>query len=352
MATKVRHVSCSSLTLHLINLVLLGVAGSSSTYPRTVSSALMDKRLVRIDGGRRLNLVCVGQGSPTIVFESGLGSNLLHWQKVIEPVSQLSRACFYDRAGYGYSDPPGRPSTAANAVRDLRALLLRSGERRPVLLVGHSLGGLYATLYADRFPRDVGGLVLIEPSFAEQDKDEDAAQRAADEAEFKKNISQLRNCAALARTGELGSKPHEECFAFAPDRTPEQKAFLTYQMTRPYRYETMASEAESQHSADGISDLNSLEEAAARRSFGRIPLVVLTAAQIVDPKATEADRWTSDRLWKSWKAGHDRLAARSARGRSIVVPETSHFVQLDQPVAVVEAIRQVVQEMREKAERR
>lgn len=307
----------------------------------------MGKNLVRIGGGRRLNLVCVGKGSPTILFEDGLGSNLLHWQSMIDPVSRLTRACFYDRAGYGYSDPPGRPSTAANVSGDLHALLLRSGVQRPVVLVAHSLGGLYATVYADKYPDDVAGLVLIEPSFAEQDKDDDATQRAKDEIAFKTNISQLRNCASLARAGKLALEPHEECFAFAANRTTQEKAFLTYQMVRPYRYEAMASESESQHSANGRSDVNSREEVAAQHSFGDMPLMVLTAAEAVDLKAPKAERSISERLWRSWKAGHDRLAARSAHGRSVVVSESGHFIQLDQPQAVIDAIKKVVQEVRQ-----
>lgn len=329
----------------LIAGVLAGAPSSASGRLSSSSAALMEKNLVRIGAGRKLNMVCVGQGSPTIIFETGLGSNLLHWQKVIGPVSKLTRACFYDRAGYGYSDPSKHPSTAANAVQDLHALLLRSGVQRPVVLVGHSLGGLYVTLYADTFPSDVAGLVLIEPSFAAQDKDEDAAQRAKDQVEFSNNTSQLRTCAALATSGELASKPHEECFAFAPDRTAQEKTFLRYQMVRPYRYEAMASEAESQHSANGRSDVNSREEAAAQRSFGDIPLIVLTAAESRDSQTTQAERSASECLWRSWKAGHDALAARSTRGKSLVVAGTGHFVQLDQPQAVINAIKEVVRDV-------
>lgn len=307
---------------------------------------LIEKHFVTIADGRKMNMVCVGHGSPTVVFEQGSGANILTWQKVVEPVSKFTRSCFYDRAGYGYSDPSGRASSAANATQDLHALLLRSGERRPVILVGHSLGGLYATLYADQYYADVAGLVLIEPSFAQQDKDEEPIDRAKDEIGFKDSTSQLRRCAALARLGKLALETHEECFAFAPNRTAQEKEFLTYQYIRPDRYEALASEVESQHSADGRSDVNSRQEIAARRSFGRKPVIVLTAAEAVDPKATPAERATSSRLWRSWKAGHDKLAARSGRGMSVVVSNTGHFVQLDQPQAVIDAVKKVFRVVR------
>lgn len=339
-ARRMRHRSALVACLGLA--ALLGPVCAALAGPTPAPARLMQKHLVAIGGGRQLNLVCLGHGSPTLVFEYGFGSNLLHWQKIADEASQITRACFYDRAGYGYSSPPGRPSTAANAVADLHALLLRSRIKRPIVLVGHSLGGLYATLYADRYRHDVAGLVLVEPSFAEQDRDEDASQRAKDEVAFKSSTSQFRRCAALARSGRLASETHEECFAFAPSRTPEERSFLAYQMTRPDRYEAMASEAESQHSTDGKSDANSREERAAQRSFGNMPLIVMTAAEAVDPKASESDRAASSRLWLSWKAGHDRLAARSKRGRSVVIPGTGHFIQLEQPRAVIDAIKEVV----------
>ena len=159
------------------------------------SAELMTKHLVDIGDGRHLNLICVGQGSPTIVFEQGLGSHLLHWAKVVGPASEFAQACFYDRAGYGYSDPSNRPSTAMNATSDLHTLLQRAGLRGPFILVGHSLGGLFLTLYADRFGAEVAGLVLVEPSFTDQDKDESDEQRKRDAVMFEvgvKHAARLR----------------------------------------------------------------------------------------------------------------------------------------------------------------
>lgn len=329
-------------------LTVIRPSESAPLISAAAESRLMSKHLVAISDGRQMNVVCIGHGSPTVVFEQGAGANILSWQKVAEPVAKFTRACFYDRAGYGYSEPPGRPSTAEHAAQDLHNLLVRSGIRRPVVLVGHSLGGLYATYFADKYPGEVVGIVLVEPSFAEQDKDLDAATRAKDEAAFKENISQLRRCSALARSGKLAQEMHEECFAFATNRTAKERAFLTYQYVRPDRYEALASEVESQHSADGRSDINSRHEVAARRSFGRIPIIVMTAAESIDGKATTAERNASSNLWRSWKAGHDMLAARSGLGRSIVISQSGHFVQLDQPQEVIEAVKEVVRETRQR----
>jgi pimeloyl-ACP methyl ester carboxylesterase len=164
----------------------------------TGSQLLTEKHLVSIGHGRSLNLVCIGQGFPTVVFEYGLGSNILHWQKIQEPLSSTTRTCFYDRAGYGFSDPARKPMTALNIVSDLHALIHNSGERLPVVLVGHSIGGLYATLYTDKFTRDVAGLVLIDPSFAGQgDQSPSAEAQRRDRADYDHEQSEDLRCAAI-----------------------------------------------------------------------------------------------------------------------------------------------------------
>jgi len=142
-------------------------------------SQQIDDRLVDV-GGYKLHIKCVGHGSPVVVFESGLGGNADSWVKVVPSVSQTTRTCSYDRANVGSSDPAPRTITVVNGrryielrnghdiVRDLHTLLNNAGEQGPYIFVGHSLGGLYAILYAARYPRDVVGLVLEDSAHPDQ----------------------------------------------------------------------------------------------------------------------------------------------------------------------------------------
>ena len=321
-----------------------------STDARSQMSAgtqeLIAKNLVDIGGGRRLNMVCTGSGSPTLVFDTGLGGNILNWQKVQVPASQITRACFYDRAGYGYSDPTPDSMTADNITNDLHALLQHAGVSGPVVLVAVSIAGTYATLYTDKFPSQVAGLVLIEPTSADYGKGwYSAEQLSLAKANDEQGRAHQRACADLARAGKLTAAEPHDCFAFAKGRTPAEIAYLTEVFTKPFRYEALLNEIQSTESFTDQSDEDSLEEKRVAASFGDRPVVVLTRSNFPpEPNATPADM---KKRQDGWKAGHDRLAARSTRGESIVVPNSGHFIMVDQPDAVVDAIRKVVMEVRQ-----
>lgn len=335
-----------TVAVAFLTATMLGAWGQAKSSEADDSAFLLEKRKVALPIGRRMNLVCAGNGSPTVLVESGLGSHMLHWQKVAGRISQLTKTCFYDRAGFGYSEPSSSPLTATSVTDDLHSLLRQAKITDSLVLVGHSLGGLYATVYANRFRKSVSGMVLIDPSFARQDKDLTPAQRVQDEVSYKASLAGLRSCAALARSGKLSTEHHEECFAFAPNRKPSEKAFLLYQFARPFRYEAMASEIVAQHSSDGISDANAREELATRRDYGNMPLIVLTAERPQNPNQTAAESELAATAWTSWKAGHDEIASRSRNGASVVVANTSHFIQLDRPDAVIEAVTKVVEAAR------
>jgi pimeloyl-ACP methyl ester carboxylesterase len=119
-------------------------------------------RLIDV-GGRRLHLICSGQGSPTVVLEAGASSFAIDWTLVQRDLDRASRVCSYDRAGMGWSDAAA-PSTPASDARDLHSLLTAAGERPPYVMVGASRGGLLVRAYVLDYPAEVAGLVFIDPA--------------------------------------------------------------------------------------------------------------------------------------------------------------------------------------------
>jgi pimeloyl-ACP methyl ester carboxylesterase len=119
-------------------------------------------------GGHQLHLDCHGRGGPTVVLFNGLGEITTHWARIAGPVAETTRVCAYDRAGQGWSTDPQHPQDGIEAAEDLHALLAAAGEAGPYVLAGHSIGGPYAMIYAERYPEQIAGLVLLDSSSPDQ----------------------------------------------------------------------------------------------------------------------------------------------------------------------------------------
>jgi pimeloyl-ACP methyl ester carboxylesterase len=197
-------------------MVALGLAlmlGMACTTADAVTDSRARGALVDI-GGRSLFLDCRGEGGPAVVFVSGLGdTGYATWERVAPAVVTSGTACVYDRAGVGASDPASEAPTYAGAVADLHAVLETARIDGPYLLVGHSLGGLLARLYAERYPSEVAGLVLLDPTpvswYAKLQRvlPPEVATAVAQNAEGFDLERGLGGLVALDAPGALGSRP-------------------------------------------------------------------------------------------------------------------------------------------------
>jgi pimeloyl-ACP methyl ester carboxylesterase len=343
----------------LAALVVCGGAAPVAAPPVVPSESYTHaQQLVAITGGRRLNLFCLGAGSPTVLFEAGSGNNSSTWRRVQAQVATYTRACAYDRAAFGFSDPPGRVVDAANVVDDLQQLIIAAPVKTPVVLVGHAIGGLYATLFAAEHKNEVAGMVLVDPSFAHQFESFAARDGQSDTSalygKFRAIADGVRACQALVHAAAPGQAPNAREAACLPSASmPEQPdavllAALMQEWTRPAPYDAIVSEAESfipTTEGEGHPPADDGELDAASGNLGDIPLVVLTAGHSMAgfPGLTDVQR---AQFAAAWLAGHDALAHRSSRGRHVVVADSGHYIQIEQPAVVLDAIRHVVDEAR------
>jgi len=129
-------------------------------------------------GSHRLHIRCAGDGGPVVIFDAALGGSSLSWTLVQPAVARITRACSYDRAGFGWSDAGPLPRTAGRIAGELHALLHAAAVPHPYVLVGHSYGGLVMRLFASRHADEVAGLVLVEPAIPEEWADPTDEQRA------------------------------------------------------------------------------------------------------------------------------------------------------------------------------
>jgi pimeloyl-ACP methyl ester carboxylesterase len=148
--------------------VVLAVAAVGATYENI--SVVRDQHAYTAPGatydvnGHQLYLDCRGHGSPTVVLFNGMGEVSVSWTRIVDRADTHSRVCAYDRAGQGWSSDVDQPQDGITAAHDLHTLLRKAGEHGPYVLAGHSIGGTYALTYADQYPQQVAGMVLLDSS--------------------------------------------------------------------------------------------------------------------------------------------------------------------------------------------
>lgn len=268
-------------------------------------------------GGYRLHLHCTGTGKPSVVLDAGLGGTVLDWQRVQPQIARFTRVCSYDRPGYGWSDRASRPHTVDWLIEELRRLLGGGSVAVPYVLVGHSFGGLIAQLYARRFPEQIGGLVLVDSTHPAQ------FGRFA-EAGVDKPLAPPVN-----RQFVIGNHYR------IPDGLPETlRATARALALMPDSVYSLYSEMQHlQYNAHLV-----------QRIGGRlpdVPLVVL--AHDSRMRVTDERR---QRLAETWLGLQDELSREVSRGRLVITDRSGHYIQLDQPELVIDAVHDVVRQVR------
>src|SRR5882724_7803231 len=214
----------------ILAALLLSIGDVVLAQPAPAPSMAEDQRMLPyvepgqlVDiGGRRINLNCTGAGGPTVVLMAGLFSWSLVWYKTQPVIAQKMRVCAFDRAAYGFSEPAPQPQIISEVVEDLHKALRAGSIPGPYVLVGHSLGGLEARVYAQRWPEDVVGMVLVDTSPAGEgliDENQPDFDEAAGRESYAAN---MLHCAFLAARGALepSSSDFKDCSATLPSDTP------------------------------------------------------------------------------------------------------------------------------------
>lgn len=272
--------------------------------------------MVVVDG-RQMHLLCKGRGRPAVILESGIPGISLGWAAVTEPIASFTRVCSYDRAGYAWSESGAEPRTISSITGELRDLLRNAGVDPPYVLAGHSFGGLVAQLYANRFPGEVAGMVLVDSSHPNLARSKERLDRMG-RVGFRLRLLAPLGVARLiieAPGGNPESRPGSA-------RAMEKEVLAT---TRSFR--AMASELE------GLRE--SLNQAAENRPrLGRKPLVVLTEGR---------------RRMEFWHAMQEQFTEVSDNSEWRVVDGAGHFIHQDKPDIVVDAVRRVVESARGQA---
>src|SRR5258708_4005916 len=297
-------------------------------------------RLVDL-GGHRLHVHCTGRGSPTVVIENGWDEFSFDWVLVQRRLADITRTCTYDRAGYAWSDPGPRPRTFAQISLELREALSRLGEGRPYVLVGHSFGGGAMRHFAEAYPRDVAGFVLVDSVEEEQRIPiQGKALRIRDLSEGKTIPAPHLDMRPSDRPAPASRPDTSAAAVLEPplDRLPADAQRLhRWAQSQPSMQDARASEG-----AWSPEYFALWHEKPQEGSLGHVPLLVLTRAegQYGDDLDVPAAQLDAER-----KERQARLARLSSNGKQRIV-HAGHDMQLEAPDEVAAAINEVIQAVR------
>ena len=284
-------------------------------------------------GTHQLHLHDTGSGAPPVVLESGIAASSLSWRLIQPEIEQFTRVCSYDRAGLGWSDHAAKPASLQNMVADLRTLLTVTGVPFPVILVGHSFGGLIVRAYAAWHPQEVAGLILIDPVLPS-----DWIDIAPEQARtLGTGVKLSRRGAILARIGLVrlalmlltsGGRRIPRLIAHASSGKGSGVATRLVKEVRklpPELWPVIQAHWSDPKSFAGMAAHLAILRASAEQVAQLpvpvdIPVTILSAAN------------ASDAQLRAW----DRL------GKHIRVPSTGHWIQFDNPQLVIEVIKEMV----------
>jgi len=285
----------------LASLIWLSAAHTQTTVPPPPEIPAAGSYKLERDG-RHLFVTCAGRGGPTVIMEAGYGDSSAVWHGLQQELATSTRVCSYDRAGLGYSDPVQTRDVHA-VLGDLGAVIADTANGVPVILVGHSIGGLLVNMYAYQHPAEVAGLVLVDSSHPDQ-------------------VPRLRQPLPKAWLAA-----RDGFFADAP------------------AFETWSSDAATSQGETPFMQADSL---------GDLPLLVLTRdVNVIDEDGIE---WIRANIWPAYSRGVDQLYGRvwlelqreyvrlSRRSRQVIVAGSTHYVQHDSLELTSDAVLQVVSE--------
>lgn len=274
-------------------------------------------------GGRRLHVVCRGEGpGPTVVLEAGGGNPAALAQPLQDRVAKFARVCAYDRAGLGWSDPAPSGRTFEDRAHDLDRLLGEIGAPGPYVLVAESFGGLVARSYAQAHPEKVAGLVFVDAA------EEESTFGFFDATFYERMRADAARNGLAARFGLIRLAAPKRAAALPVAFMADTRAELVAQMSRPAFWRAAADEISAYEKTP-----DQRRRAGGFGGLGERPVIVIRHGKPFTGAMAGIE--------PGWTAGQARLAALSTRGKVIVAKGAGHGIAQEQPDLVAEAVREV-----------
>jgi pimeloyl-ACP methyl ester carboxylesterase len=264
----------------------LTIVPTPTVQPTSTIEPTPAPQLIEVQG-RKLSIQCLGDGSPVVILESGLGVYSGTWYKVVPEIAKFTRVCIYDRYGLGLSEPPLTPRTSDHMVAELHELLTKAQVSPPYILVGQSFGGLNIHLFASTYPQEVVGLVFVD--------------------------------------------------AIHPDFDNRLEPLLS-----PAQAQQRREDLELNQEGIKFKDILASEDQV--RAAGPVPDVPIIVIRHGIPFEGGAD-WPTEKVEALWEELQNDLATLSSQGKVILAENSHHRIEEDRPDVVIAAIQEIFKQV-------
>lgn len=277
-------------------------------------------------GGYRLHINCSGEGGPTVIFDAGAGCNSMEWSLVQPAVSKFTSTCSYDRAGNGWSDESPLERTSENIVYELHTLLKNANVPAPYVLVGHSFGGINVLLYANKYPDEVAGVVLVDSSH------EDFLDKMPKLPKPNYNMQLFLTYVGWTRIMQTYFSTYKKSLEIFPAEV--QNAYPAKTYTSMFIRTLLKEHASLDKS------LKQLQLTGGK--LGDKPLIVITAGKTFTAEEVGMSEKQVEEIAKVWEVLQQDLVSKSTNSKQIIADYSGHIVTREQPEIIVEAISEII----------
>jgi len=281
--------------------------------------------------GHKLHLNCTGSGSPTIVLDAGLGDDSLIWGRLQPVLSMTTQVCSYDRAGFGLSDPIPAPRDADHIAEELHDLLIQANVKGPIVLMGHSIAGMYIRDYATRYPAELAGLIFVDSATPLQEQN--PALKAMDS---KKPLQWFWNLEGRLEFIAGVPRLKGQCSHAIPGFDPRAAKFLA---------EDSCHEHLNAVTAEFENFNRSGQETVHTGPYGALPILIFShdPAKAIPkenppPKLVDVER--------AWDQMQEDLKKLSKRSRRIIAKDGSHYLQIDRADLIEKEVPLFIEQIR------
>lgn len=279
--------------------------------------------------GHKMHMYCTGSGSPTIVLDAGLGDDAVTWAGVQPALAMTTRVCAYDRAGFGWSQAGPAPRDADHIASELHGLLRQAKVDLPIVLMGHSIAGIYMRAYAAHYPEDLAGMVFVDGSTPMQQEN----------PAFKAMMGKGPPPWVIALVGNAAFSAGVPRLMGMCSKT---KPGLDARSAR-----LQAEDHCELHVDSSMNEMRNMErsglETVHSGPYGSLPILILSH----DPEKSLATESSSEKMGETaWNQMQEDLKKLSTRSRRIIAKGSKHYIQIDRADLIEKEVPLFIQQIR------